>query len=362
MGAGASAYQQRRIETWTSQEVSEAVSSLGPLYKNISSTILNFQIDGTALCGMVDRNELDFKELGLDSKIQQNVLISKVQSLRELDNCASGGREIHLPHSVDETVPPQDQIHEPKKDGFPFVKPRRAFASLRFDGVVTKYAKKVQTALAERGVDLRIVDIIPGRDIDTEVFSGIEEAEAFIVFGSSNYGEDTGNPASTFHELKYAQECKKQIIMIRMIPFEQKHEHLPARVLFGQNKLTLFWLLNTPMPPTLVDDIMKGMSQPGGATSNKTPELVAEEAVPVPVAEVEKAIPEPVADEAVPEPVAKVEKPKVIPGAASSFSSEKPKQSRKELEKEKAALVKATDKAAVMRARMIHRARMRASH
>ena len=40
-----------------------------------------------------------------------------------------------------------------------------------------------------------------------------------------------------------------------------------------------------------------------------------------------------------------MEKTKVIPGAASSFSSEKPKQSRKELEKEIAALVKAMDEA-----------------
>ena len=48
----------------------------------------------------------------------------------------------------------------------------------------------------------------------------------------------------------------KHIILLRMIDFEQEFEHLQARVMFGLNKLSLFWLPGEPMPDTLVDKIV----------------------------------------------------------------------------------------------------------
>ena len=60
----------------------------------------------------------------------------------------SGGVIQHQ-HSVDDIAPLQSS----------FVKPRCAFASLRFDGVVAKYAKKLQAALAERGAVVEIAVI-----------------------------------------------------------------------------------------------------------------------------------------------------------------------------------------------------------
>eukprot|EP01051_Picozoa_sp_SAG22_P016647 SAG22_NODE_2392_length_2623_cov_5.797544_4_plen_82_part_00 len=44
-----------------------------------------------------------------------------------------------------------------------------------------------------------------GDDISKEVFNSIKNAGAFLVFGTSDYGVDTGNPTCTAHELKYAQ-------------------------------------------------------------------------------------------------------------------------------------------------------------
>ena len=48
------------------------------------------------------------------------------------------------------------------------------------------------------------------------VQDGILAADAFVVFGSAKYGEDTGNAACTYYESKFAQGQKKKIILIRM--------------------------------------------------------------------------------------------------------------------------------------------------
>ena len=76
-----------------------------------------------------------------------------------------------------------------------------------------------------------------GGDIDTTVFGGIERADTFLVFGTSDYGQDTGNPASTFYESKFAQNTKRRIILIKMIPPNGRFEHLQARQLFGKPRM-----------------------------------------------------------------------------------------------------------------------------
>eukprot|EP01047_Picozoa_sp_COSAG01_P024000 COSAG01_NODE_1467_length_10217_cov_33.824570_16_plen_211_part_00 len=128
------------------------------------------------------------------------------------------------------------------------------FGSMRFPP--PPEAIQLQQALRQEGVDLMIIDMKAGNDIDTEVFTSIEEAETFLVFGTSRYGEDTGNQASTFYESKYAHKANKRIILLRMIPFEKEFEQLQARVMFGMNKLELAWLPGEDMPTTLVHDIL----------------------------------------------------------------------------------------------------------
>ena len=92
-----------------------------------------------------------------------------------------------------------------------------------------------------------------------QVFEGIRCADAFLVFGTADYGEDTGNPACTYHELKYARHKGKCIIPLRMIPWGVEFEHVAADVFFGSNMLTLSWEAGTPMPPTLVKDILNAL-------------------------------------------------------------------------------------------------------
>eukprot|EP01043_Picozoa_sp_COSAG02_P066330 COSAG02_NODE_10288_length_1977_cov_1.615016_2_plen_297_part_00 len=149
-----------------------------------------------------------------------------------------------------------------------------AFGSMRFDGIVPEAAKLLQRALAERGVSLEIIDMMGGGDIDREVFSGIEQCSTFIVFGSERYGEDTGNSACTHYEYKHAVHCKKKIILIRMIPFDQEFDELHGRVIFGQNKLVFSWMLGSPMPTGLVDDVIKamGIKAPPGGDQEPEPE------------------------------------------------------------------------------------------
>jgi hypothetical protein len=135
---------------------------------------------------------------------------------------------------------------------------RVIFGSMRFPP--PPEALRLKAALHLRGVELLIIDMTAGGDIDTSVFEGIERANSFLVFGTSHYGEDTGNPASTFFESKYALDRNKRIILLRMIPFDQDFDHLQARVMFGQNRLELCWEAGAPhMSDTLVDDIVRAI-------------------------------------------------------------------------------------------------------
>ena len=134
------------------------------------------------------------------------------------------------------------------------------FGSMRFP--VPPEARLLFAALWAAGVYLKIVDMKAGQDIDKEVFEWIEHCHAFLAFGTKNYGEDTGNSACTYKEVKFAQAKRKHIILLRMIPWEHEFEELQARVLFNQNMLTLEWQQGQPMPPSLVGELLKAMDLP----------------------------------------------------------------------------------------------------
>eukprot|EP01052_Picozoa_sp_SAG31_P003649 SAG31_NODE_143_length_22627_cov_14.541347_6_plen_620_part_00 len=136
-------------------------------------------------------------------------------------------------------------------------KEQTIFASMRFP--VPEEAIQLQRALATEGITMHIVQARAGQDISDEVFEWIEHADTFLVFGTLNYAEDTGNPASSYAEAKYAQHQGKRIILLRMIPWNQEFQHLQARVMFGQNKLTLDWQLGAPMAPALCQHIVDAL-------------------------------------------------------------------------------------------------------
>jgi hypothetical protein len=139
---------------------------------------------------------------------------------------------------------------------------RSGFVSCRFDGVVPEHVTELQEAMEPRDVTMKMVNMTAGGDIDTEVFEWIEHCNFFIIFGSAEYGQDTGNSACTYNEAKFAQGKGKCVILIRMIPFDEQFKHLQARVMFGLNKLEVPWMLGTPMPAELPEMLMQAMGLP----------------------------------------------------------------------------------------------------
>lgn len=202
--------------------------------------------------------------------------------------------------AVSEAVPPEPRdVHsaatrwsastdgaepEPWSDSSPMIVPSSIkdflsvyciFGSMRFP--VPEEARLLFDALRmAAGVHLKIVDMSAGQDIDKEVYEWIEHCSAFLVMGTKHYGEDTGNSACTYREVKFAQAKKKKIILLRMIPWDEEFDHLQARVLFSQNILTLEWQRNedgsaSSMPASLVPEIIKAMQLPADGPGGATP-------------------------------------------------------------------------------------------
>lgn len=65
----------------------------------------------------------------------------------------------------------------------------------------------------------------------------------------------------------YAQNERKRIIPLRMIPYGDRFDHLLARTIFGMNDLALEWQPGTPMPPNLVPEILRAMGLPEAAVA-----------------------------------------------------------------------------------------------
>jgi len=134
------------------------------------------------------------------------------------------------------------------------------FLSLRFGEAIgcQKEARILRDALLPYGIVLHMVEVVQG-DINLHVFPLMEACHAFLAFGSMEYGEDTGNPASTHHEVAYFEtHCKgRTLIPLRMIPFSETHEHTTAKRIFKVNDLQLEWIKGTALPSGLAEEIKK---------------------------------------------------------------------------------------------------------
>jgi len=132
------------------------------------------------------------------------------------------------------------------------------FASLRFGKGYEELARKLRKALRPYGIELHIVDAAGG-SINGHVFPLMEKCHAFLAFGGMEYGEDTGNKASTHHEvLHWEGYCKdRPMIPLRMIPFSEDHRHTTARRVFNPDNSQLLWLKDTPLPSGLAAEIKR---------------------------------------------------------------------------------------------------------
>jgi hypothetical protein len=137
-------------------------------------------------------------------------------------------------------------------------------------------AEALQRRLAAHGVQLHVIDVRAGCSITSRVFEVMERCDAFLAFGTADYGERTGNPAATDCEVAYWQGCvaaggvcgggggsrraqQRPLIPLRMISFDGTFDHLTARLVFCTNALSLQWLLGEPCPASLVQDILKAL-------------------------------------------------------------------------------------------------------
>ena len=98
----------------------------------------------------------------------------------------------------------------------------QVFASLRFnDHGPMAETKLLRGKLAAQGIHLHIIEPLPGESIDAVVFKTMAKCDAFLAMGTRGYGADTGNTASTFHELRtWRQEYLpngKPLIPLRMV-------------------------------------------------------------------------------------------------------------------------------------------------
>lgn len=160
----------------------------------------------------------------------------------------------------------------------------QVFASMRFGDIgPMAEAKVLRGKLASQGVHLHIVSVLPGQSITTTVFETMAKCDAFIAMATKDYGEDTGNPAATFHEVRVwrEQHTPKPLIPLRMvhhcarpsfpigsrilllfgsqIPWSDTYDHEAARSLFSANLLALTWIKGEPLPDGLVDDVLRGL-------------------------------------------------------------------------------------------------------
>ena len=131
-------------------------------------------------------------------------------------------------------------------------------------------AEHLQAELAKQNIHLHILNKVKlGDDISDIVFGTMAACMGFIVFGTKDYGEKTGNPAASDKELSFWQNYMmkkgKVLIPLRMIPWEEDFDHIAAKVVFNTNSLTLTWIKGEPLPRTLVTDILKAMISSGVA-------------------------------------------------------------------------------------------------
>ncbi|CAJ1349902.1 unnamed protein product [Effrenium voratum] len=82
---------------------------------------------------------------------------------------------------------------------------RTVFASMRFtEGSPMVQARALQRALKQHNVELVIVSAHLSESITRVVLQReLSRCDAFLAFGTKDYGEDTGNPASTYKELEW---------------------------------------------------------------------------------------------------------------------------------------------------------------
>ena len=113
--------------------------------------------------------------------------------------------------------------------------------------------------------DRTVVFPAVGDEGEDKVRQRVKACDVFVIFGTANYGVDTGHLASTYHEFKWARQFEKKIVHINMVADEARGTDL-ARVGGIENEevadwmrhASVFWvawewtLVHTPMPDAVI--------------------------------------------------------------------------------------------------------------
>ena len=93
------------------------------------------------------------------------------------------------------------------------------FLSGRFTGPDTGAEREIEwmrQMLEAMGITVYPSASPDGIDRMDDIAEGIDNCHAFVIFGTPNYGEDTGNPMCSFNEFKYAKAEGKTLAWINM--------------------------------------------------------------------------------------------------------------------------------------------------
>ncbi len=120
-------------------------------------------------------------------------------------------------------------------------------------------AREVRAELAKRELTGRIVDVLGGGDISTQVAQGLSEAEMVVIFGTRTYGAPGSVMYSTRQEMEFVMGNKKPFFLIKMCDeFED-----PLTQLYLHKGIAYeAWNPPTgPMPAGLIDKIVAKYNQ-----------------------------------------------------------------------------------------------------
>jgi hypothetical protein len=138
------------------------------------------------------------------------------------------------------------------------------FISLRF-GEAMKEATILKAALEAQGVPTFLCDVPDGDDIAKTVIRALAGCKMVVILGTATYGRDTGVGFSTFEELRFIYDEKKDIFLVKMCG---RFEEVQTRFWIPKATMHFPWQPGTPLPDALVPRILKKLKSLTGISKD----------------------------------------------------------------------------------------------
>lgn len=133
-------------------------------------------------------------------------------------------------------------------------------------------ARVLKDALEANGISTYLCDkVLSGKNIKDEIVSALSDCQLVIIMGSLTYGRNTGAKFSTHEELNFIIHESKPYFLIKMCDrFEEVDTRfqIPGFISYVQ------WLPGTPIPDTVVPDIIQRLASINSSPVNETTPLL----------------------------------------------------------------------------------------